>query len=279
MFTIYTFGDLHLFGDGLRAIAMLFDPLNTNLWVSGSGAFGIGKLAVVALMFSLAIVAIKGIYEQTVHVDHILVLLILFSVMFVPKTRLQIEDVMTGQVTAIDDVPLIIGAVGGIVSQAAYEIAMTFETVFQVPSGGGGGDWVSGWQGLGLGTGSSAGLNSPLRILLGVRNIMPDQAGGEIMTNMVHYVRNCTKSGFSTTDWKASAEKTYYLLDHPGNQLTYLYDGATSGISAGVPCAEAPSSSKRKWTATSPPPAGVGLVLPTNCASKSTADPTTAAAP
>ena len=239
MFTIYTFGDLHLFADGIRAVSMLFDPLNTNFWVGGGASFGVGKLAVIALMFTLAIVAIKGIAEQSVRVDHILILLILFNVMFVPKTRLQIEDVMGGQVTAVDEVPIVIAAVGGIVSHMSYEIAMTFETVFQLPSGGGSGDWVSGWQGLDLGGGASPGLHSPLRMLLDIRKIQPDQAGIGLMTNISQYARNCTDTGFSRADWMSSPAKMDYLLDNPGTGQTQTYDASASVMSPLIPCAQA----------------------------------------
>ena len=239
MFTIYTFGDMHLFADGIRAVSMLFDPLNTNFWVGGGSSFGVGKLAVIALMFTLAIVAVKGIAEQTVRVDHILILLILFNIMFVPKTRLQIEDVMSGQVAAVDEVPMIIAAVGGIVSHMSYEIAMTFETVFQIPSGGGAGDWVSGWQGLDLGGGASPGLNSPLRLLLSARSVQPDRSGIDLMTNISQYARNCTSTGFSRADWMSSPAKIDYMLDNPGTGGTVLHDMSSGGMMPLTNCATA----------------------------------------
>ena len=245
MFTLYTFGDLPLFVDGIRAVSMLFDPAGPDqMFVSNgtsglAGAFNIGWLGIVALLFSFLVIVLRGIAEQSLRLDHLLLSMIVFTILFVPKERLQIEDVLSGQVAAVNDVPLVIAFVGGTMSQLSLRLAETFETVFQIPTGAGGGDWVQNWQGLDLGGGGSNGLNSPLRILLAVRGVMPEEAGNHITTNLAHYVRNCTLNGVNQSLWAASGAKIDYVLNNPGTGTTYLYDPTTTVFLPGQSCATA----------------------------------------
>lgn len=110
-FTLYCYGDIELFSGGLRAVAMLFDPFTGSL--VGESGLQIGTLTALAFMVSLAGIAITGISRQRVNVDHLLVLLLVFGVMFIPKTDLNIEDVITGKVDIVEDVPIGVAAVGG----------------------------------------------------------------------------------------------------------------------------------------------------------------------
>lgn len=219
-FTLYCYGDLHLFAGGLRAIAMLFDPFTGG--IVGESGLQIGSLTALALLISLGGIAITGISRQRVNVDHLLVVLLLFGVMFIPKTALNIEDVISGQVDIVEDVPIGVAAVGGVVSHISLVLAENFETVFTIPSGGAA-PWESGWPGMGFG-GGEGGMNSPLRMLLATRKILIGDGDTYLMTDLAYFLRDCTANNFSWTDYHASPAKIEYILANHGTGTTVIYD-------------------------------------------------------
>ena len=233
-FTLYCYGDIELFSGGLRAVAMLFDPFTGS--IVGESGLEIGPLTALALLISLGGIAITGISRQRVNVDHLLVLVLVFGVMFIPKTDLNIEDVITGKVDIVEDVPIGVAAVGGVVSHISLVLAENFETVFSIPSGAPA-PWESQWTGMGFGTGSG-GMNSPLRMLQATRGILVGDHDHFINTDLAFFVRECTQPPFSWEAYHAVPAKMDYLMTNHSPGITNYFDPVLGDFRA-MRCADA----------------------------------------
>ena len=233
-FTLYCYGDIELFSGGLRAVAMLFDPFTGS--IVGESGLEIGPLTALALLISLGGIAITGISRQRVNVDHLLVLVLVFGVMFIPKTDLNIEDVITGKVDIVEDVPIGVAAVGGVVSHISLVLAENFETVFSIPSGAPA-PWESQWTGMGFGTGSG-GMNSPLRMLQATRGILVGDHDHFLNTDLAFFVRECTQPPFSWEAYHAVPAKMDYLMTNHSPGITNYFDPVLGDFRA-MSCADA----------------------------------------
>lgn len=121
--TIYSIGDAQFLEQILIAVAMF----------SGSGDFiravSIGMLIGVLLLF------FKSLQEDgRVSFGPILVTTILYSIAFGSTTTVLIEDVYTGEVRPVDNVPLGPAAVGGTLSNIGYGMMRIFELAYTVTS-------------------------------------------------------------------------------------------------------------------------------------------------
>jgi len=219
-FTLYCYGDIELFSGGLRAVAMLFDPVNSA--IVGESGLQIGSLTALALLISLGGIAITGISRQRVNVDHLLVLVLVFGVMFIPKTDLNIEDVISGKVDIVEDLPIGVAMVGGVVSHISLVLAENFETVFTIPSGAPA-PWESPWPGMGFGSGEG-GMNSPLRMLLATRAIFVGDGDTYLTSDLAYFIRDCTGAGFDWDEYHASPKKITYLIENHAAGTTVIFD-------------------------------------------------------
>ena len=151
-FTIYTLGEIGIFEAALTGVAMLFNPTNTELWVSSSSALGLGALAGLGLLITLFIMLLNGVMTQKFELGTFVMLIIVYSILFVPKFKVQIEDIYSGSITAVDGIPLGVAVPASLVSNGTYEIAKNLEVAFSTIQG----NYVS------L---STEGFVSPLRLL------------------------------------------------------------------------------------------------------------------
>lgn len=135
-FTIYTLGDVEIFRAALTATAMLFSPDGGAGFV-GSGGVGLGMLSVFALLISLTLILLQGVMRQKVEIGEFIILIMVFSALFVPKFTVQIEDYYdSGQIAKVDHVPLGIAFPAAMMSVIVKNVNDLTATVYSTTEGG-----------------------------------------------------------------------------------------------------------------------------------------------
>ena len=125
MFDIISIGNSELLVAVLNGLAIL---------TAADGPAGYGGLIALGLLIGLIITLARGIVTQRIDVQWILVGWMLYAVLFVPKVTVTVENVYDGTTTAVDNVPLGAGAIGGITSTIGVTLTEAFGTVFAFPS-------------------------------------------------------------------------------------------------------------------------------------------------
>ncbi len=187
----------------------------------GLGGALIGALPGLGLLLSLTLVALMGILRRDLRLDIILVLFLMYTVMFVPKTRVYIEDVYSGATVFVDDVPIGVAAVGGISNWMSHEVAQIFDTVFQTVDV----DYSSVYE---------HGFASPLRLMLSLRDVVTTKTNPYLMSSMLQFSRICADT--SSMDFGGSQYKVNEFFTNYHSGLVVYYDDVdTDGIT--VTCA------------------------------------------
>lgn len=121
-FTIHSIGDSAFLEQILIAVSM----------VTSSGSFA--RMISIGLLVSSLVVCVKSLFNNCERIDYQQVLIgwLIYSCLFVPTTRVTIENNYTGEVSVIDNVPIGLGAAGGVISTIGYGITRLFETGFTV---------------------------------------------------------------------------------------------------------------------------------------------------
>lgn len=121
-FTIHSIGDSAFLEQILIAVSM----------VTSSGSFA--RMISIGLLVSSLVVCVKSLFNNCERIDYqqLLIGWLIYSCLFVPTTRVTIENNYTGEVSVIDHVPIGLGAAGGIISTIGYGITRLFETGFTV---------------------------------------------------------------------------------------------------------------------------------------------------
>lgn len=180
MFTI------HSLGDG----AFLYEVLNSVAMVMGHGSFE--KLIMIGLLFGVLAVVVQALFKGAKEINWQQVLLgwLVYACLFVPTTRVNIDDIYTRVQRPVDNVPIGVAFAGSMISSVGYGITEMFEQ--------------------GYGAVSSLTQRSyiePLKVLNAVRsNIANDVrviaaiddsvgAGTDIRASLMNYVTDCTMVG------------------------------------------------------------------------------------
>jgi conjugal transfer mating pair stabilization protein TraG len=224
--TIYVLGDLGTFRAVLQAVAMLFaDPILSN-----NGTLGIGSAAGLGLLITLLWVVAQGMLApmgqgKGFNPAIVLILLVTYFALAVPKARVQLEDIYTGTVTAVDGVPIGIAYPGAVISTITRNITTKVETAFS----GVDGNYIS------L---SAQGYASPLRLLLsmrkGVANFDP-----YLEANLKTFIVDCVvgSTTFKPGDFAKSQHAVGYITTNYRDGLSVYYSPANpQGIASA--CAE-----------------------------------------
>lgn len=126
-FTIHSIGDSAFLEQILIAVSM----------VTGSGHFT--QIIGIGLLVSIIVVCTKSIFNQCSRIDFQQILLgwLIYSCLFVPRAQIAIQNSYSGEVAVVDNVPIGLGAAGGIISSIGYGITKLFETGFQPITPGG----------------------------------------------------------------------------------------------------------------------------------------------
>ncbi len=235
-FTIYTLGDVESFRAALTAISMLFNSSNTEGWVSDGSDIGLGYMAALAILIGLTFMLFRGVYTLKFELGQLLVAIIVYAIMFVPKFSVNIEDYYTGVVQRVDDVPLGIALPGSVISTMTREITMQFNTAFSTVDG----NYMSI---------SSNGFLTPLKILNQLRygSATLPQLDPNLATSLKWFLIDCTAGRPEFNENIIRSEKnpmtyllttaqvadirgltTYYNMANPGGRTVTCQDAITN---------------------------------------------------
>lgn len=116
-FEIFSVGDAAFLEQILMAVAM----------VTSMGSFE--QMVSVGLLLGVIIIFVQSVFQgaKQINIQQVFIGYLLYACFFVPTTTVVIEDSFTGQVRIVDNVPLGIGAAGGIISSVGYNITNLFE--------------------------------------------------------------------------------------------------------------------------------------------------------
>jgi hypothetical protein len=212
-FTIITLGDLETFRATLTAIAMLFNPSNTTDFV-GTSDIGLGGFAAVGLLIALTVALFKGITTLKFELGELIVVVILYSALFVPKFDVILEDYYTGDVAAVDDVPLGIALPGAFISGFTTQISETLSTAFKTASSP---QFAM----------QENGFVYPLKLLNALRNGSQSFAKKEpgVSTSVINIYKDCAfgRNGFDSKKLARSNNPWSYIK-------TFVEDQSITGI-------------------------------------------------
>ncbi len=178
MWEIFSIGDAAYLTAVLNAVAML----------SGSG--DMRTLAGIGFLVGLLLVMFQGIVQaRPPQLQHLLVAWVVYLGMFGPTVRVSVEDVYSGAVRVVDNVPLGPAAIGSAMSRIGYGVARLFEQAFSTPAM------------------TEYGFAAPLHVLQGVRRTTLSMAalgaanaptaGADMAKTFVNYLSECTLYGYN----------------------------------------------------------------------------------
>lgn len=131
-FVIYTMGESGLFASALNGVAMLFN--DTGLFHgSGLGNLGIGAFFGVVMLFAVWIY--NAAFKQQMELRALLAPLVVYMVLTVPKTTIAIEEISTGNVKAVDNVPIGLALPAAVASGFSMIFTEIVEKAYQVVGG------------------------------------------------------------------------------------------------------------------------------------------------
>jgi conjugal transfer mating pair stabilization protein TraG len=196
-YEIISIGDAEMLYNTFQGAAMIF----------GNGS--LNKLINAGFTLGILLVSINYLTNQEFPLRYALVGLIAYLVLFVPKDTVVIEDVYTGEVRTVANVPLGIAAPMSIISTMGVKMTEMFETAFSTPS-----------EASMLGNGY---LNS-LNTLMKLRNIGLGSAGsddslsGDVGETIHSYIENCVMLDLELSDsdhevTRETLQKSTGLLD------------------------------------------------------------------
>lgn len=138
-FTIYTLGDVALFRNALNGVALMFTVAQNgtmDIWASNTG-WGLGLGALLGALMALLIMVYNGALKRQLDWRNLLLPLLLYYVLTVPKATVVIMDsYSTSAPSKVDNVPLGLAFPLGIISQITHSATIKLETVFYVPYDG-----------------------------------------------------------------------------------------------------------------------------------------------
>lgn len=120
-YSILSIGDAEMMYNAFNGVAMVFASDNMN------------TLMKIGFLIGLFLVAFQYLFELKFPLYSILVAYIVSAAMFIPKDTVIIEDIYTGQVYTVANVPLGISLPMSIVSTIGVNTTQVYETVFSTP--------------------------------------------------------------------------------------------------------------------------------------------------
>lgn len=166
-FVIYTMGESGLFASALNGVAMLFN--DTSLYHgNGVGNLGLGAFFGMILLFTVWLY--NAAFKQQMDMRALLAPLIVYMILTVPKATVAIEDIYSGNVKAVDNVPLGLALPASVASGISVVFTEIIEKAYQVVA-----DYPNGY----MPKISEDGYVTPLKLINALRDsatIVPSQS-------------------------------------------------------------------------------------------------------
>lgn len=139
LFTIYCLGDVKLFASALNGVAMMYKVAeggSIDIWTSNL-PFGLGYGALLGALMALLVMIYSGYQKKQLDYRSVLLPLILYFGLTVPKATVVIQDQYSTQApVSVDNVPVGLALPLGAISGIAYTATKQLETIYYVPYGG-----------------------------------------------------------------------------------------------------------------------------------------------
>lgn len=213
MVTIHVLGNLQAFQHGLVGIQMLFNPANNTAWAGSGSVFGGGGLVLVGLLVTALVIATKGIFTQRLELHHVFLLAVLYGILFVPTTTVNLDDVLSGQQAVVDGIPVGIAYPAAIASSLAYDAGQQISQAFQsvttsVPP-----------------TDISQGFVAPLQTLFDMRSVYGafTKANPMLATSVMDYAEYCGNVNGLQSLNNSTNTMAALFSNPPTNQQTITY--------------------------------------------------------
>lgn len=221
-FTVYSMGDMPIFTGVLNAVAMVF---NSSIFDPAQGA----GVVVVGMLLGILFMIFPVMAGGKLNPMPFIFTMVLFYGGVVPKERLQVEDIYTGTVTAVDNVPLVVALPASLAATLSRAVTDKVETAFQTASG----------SYLSMGT---QGFANPLKLLLSFRDPKANSAAFPYFRKSVlEFVKYCAPSdpAFSPTNMAQAPGIIDYLAKlNVSGFMTYYSAANASGVITPCPAAQ-----------------------------------------
>lgn len=227
--TLYTAADPELIKAALTGVAMVFDPSNTEAWVSSDG-LGLGAVAGIGLLISLGIILFKAIMTQKLELGGLFIMIVVYIIAFVPKTTLQVERTMDGAIEMADGIPYGVAVPAALMSGMMKAVTDTFEVAFSDP---------------GVGTYSETGFMDPLKTLAKMRGVTYRSGNVVLRQNLHNFLSACTvdsntgaRTNFEEAFKRAGSHQALFNPDliKDGTAHAVLRETSGSTIDVYLPC-------------------------------------------
>jgi hypothetical protein len=231
---IYTFGHLDIIKMALQALAVLFDPTQSEFFVS-NGGMGLGVGATLAAMIAFIGTGFNWFGTQKFAPQGALYGIVLYSLFFVPKMEtVWLSDLYTGRTEQVLNVPFGIAALGSAFSTISVGLTEAFEREYTAP---GAVDGLTYDQSLvNGGAVGGNGFLSPLKVMLYFRhNSFPD-IPTYMRYNILSYLMDCpikaSKLGVvpQRFNWDDLSRSTTPIVYAFNTDFTGNYDVASKDI-------------------------------------------------
>lgn len=210
-FTVYALGDVNSFWTMLNGIAMFF---NDNGFIQSAALAGSLVMLVLMLINVLAKAGGgSGGHSPTLGPLYLGASFILMSI----PTSVVVEDIYTGSIIQVDNIPLIISLPSSMFTTGAYKIFKSADTVFQSVNG----SYMSV---------SSNGLVTPMKLLMSMRKGLTGEAP-ELALSIKVFAMDCTPNSpnFVRADMESAPDAMAYMLTHANpTGLTFDFPAKSS---------------------------------------------------
>ena len=119
-YEIISIGDGEMLYNAFQGVAMIFGNNSLNKLISAGFALGI------------LLISLRYLTDQEFPLRYALVGLILYLVMFTPKDTVTIEDIYSGQVRVVANVPIGVAIPMSVISTMGVKMTEMFETAFSI---------------------------------------------------------------------------------------------------------------------------------------------------
>lgn len=231
-FTVYSLGDLASYWSMLNGVAMVFGL--TGFWASAGLTGSLILLVLVLINFLSKAGGGSGGHSPVLGPLYIGATFVFMSI----NSSVIVQDIYTGNVIKVDNVPLIITLPSSIMTTGAYKVFQTIDTAFSTVNG----SFMS------VGTN---GMESPLKLLLSLRKGFSTSSPNLALSIKV-FAQACTSgdsSGFKKSEYEKASNSLAYLIDPtlPGAPH-YNPSGLTFNFPANSSTVEAVSCKKEAET-------------------------------